>query len=85
MAENIGLAARDSVFVRDAGDPEAWHRDHGVLVMNGPGLRSDELIHGAGLLDLTPTILSMYGLPVGPDNRVGPMLRASWKRARAWH
>ena len=45
----------------------AWHRLTGILAMRGAGLRADELIHGANLLDITPTILALFGLPVGAD------------------
>ena len=45
----------------------AWHRVSGMFAMRGAGLRSDELIHGANLLDVTPTILALFGLPVGAD------------------
>jgi predicted AlkP superfamily phosphohydrolase/phosphomutase/tetratricopeptide (TPR) repeat protein len=48
-------------------DPEAWHRSHGILLLRGPGIRQDDLVHGAGLLDVAPTILALYGLPVGRD------------------
>lgn len=44
-----------------------WHRPVGVLAMRGAGLRQDELIHGASLLDITPTILTLFGLPTGAD------------------
>jgi predicted AlkP superfamily phosphohydrolase/phosphomutase/tetratricopeptide (TPR) repeat protein len=47
--------------------PAAEHREHGVFIINGPGIRRDELIHGANLLDVTPTILSVFGLPTGDD------------------
>ncbi len=33
----------------------------------GPGLKKDEIIHGATLLDIAPTVLAMFGLPVGRD------------------
>lgn len=48
-------------------DPEGWHRDHGIILVKGPGVKKDHLIHGAGLLDITPTILSLFGLPLGKD------------------
>jgi predicted AlkP superfamily phosphohydrolase/phosphomutase/tetratricopeptide (TPR) repeat protein len=47
--------------------PAVQHRDHGILVVSGPNIRRDELIHGAGLLDIAPTVLTMLGLPVGDD------------------
>lgn len=44
-----------------------WHRDHGVLVAAGPQFKPDSLLHGAGLLDIAPTILEVFGLPAGQD------------------
>ena len=44
-----------------------WHRPQGVFIAGGPGFKQDELIHGARLLDVTPTILHWFGLPVGAD------------------
>jgi tetratricopeptide (TPR) repeat protein len=44
-----------------------WHRPQGVFVAKGEGFREDELIFGARLLDITPTILHYFGLPVGKD------------------
>ncbi|MBU0606959.1 MAG: alkaline phosphatase family protein, partial [Armatimonadetes bacterium] len=49
------------------GRPEMWHREQGVLLACGPGIRRDELIHGAGVLDIAPTLLGLFGLPVGKD------------------
>jgi tetratricopeptide (TPR) repeat protein len=47
--------------------PAIEHSDFGILVMAGEGIRKDELIHGASVIDITPTLLAMYGLPVGDD------------------
>ncbi|MGJ8697526.1 MAG: alkaline phosphatase family protein [Verrucomicrobiaceae bacterium] len=54
-----------------------WHRNQGVLLAKGPGIiasgrASDEVqarsqIYGARLLDIAPTILHAFGLPVGDD------------------
>jgi len=54
--------------------PALWHRPHGIVCMAGPGIRRDELIHGATLLDITPTILTMFGLPVGDDMPGRPLV-----------
>lgn len=51
----------------DAAMDAAWHRPLGVLFMHGPHIRKDDRIFGATLLDITPTILTMFGLPVGQD------------------
>jgi tetratricopeptide (TPR) repeat protein len=56
--------------------PAVEHRDFGILVMAGNGLRRDELIHGASLLDLTPTMLTMLGLPIGADMDGKPLVQA---------
>ena len=48
-------------------DPAAWHRSHGIFCMKGPGVLADERIYGASLLDVVPTILTIFGLPVGED------------------
>ena len=47
--------------------PAAWHRDLGVIVMAGPGIKKDERIYGANIIDITPTVLYQFGLPVGED------------------
>jgi hypothetical protein len=44
-----------------------WHRPQGVFVASGEGFCKDELVFGARLLDITPTILHHFGLPVGKD------------------
>jgi len=43
------------------------HRDQGILVVRGPGVRRGARIDGAGVLDVTPTILHYLGLPVAAD------------------
>ena len=52
---------------REPTGPAIWHRQYGVLVMKGPGIKKDERIHGASLVDIGPTLLHLYGLPVGED------------------
>ena len=52
--------------IRD-GQPVAWHRTYGVIAVNGPDIRRDERLYGASLLDITPTILMLMGLPVASD------------------
>ena len=47
--------------------PALQHRSHGILCMAGPGIRQDELIYGAQLVDITPTILTLFGIPSGKD------------------
>ena len=56
--------------------PAEEHRPFGMFVMAGPGIRQDELIFGANLLDITPTILHLFDLPVGRDMDGAPLLTA---------
>lgn len=44
-----------------------WHREHGVIAARGADFQKDSLIHGARLLDITPTVLHWFDLPVGQD------------------
>ncbi len=48
-------------------EPAQWHRPQGIFLLHGPGIRSDEMIEGANLLDIAPTVLTLLGLPVGED------------------
>ncbi|MCS7315001.1 MAG: alkaline phosphatase family protein [Bryobacterales bacterium] len=47
--------------------PVVWHRPFGVFCLKGPGIRRDERIYGATVLDVTPTALALFELPVGED------------------
>jgi tetratricopeptide (TPR) repeat protein len=47
--------------------PAVQHRPFGIFCMKGPHVQQDERIYGATLLDVTPTILTLFGLPVGSD------------------
>ena len=52
---------------REPAGPAIWHRQYGIFVMAGEGIRKDERIYGASLIDLAPTILTLFGLPIGRD------------------
>jgi predicted AlkP superfamily phosphohydrolase/phosphomutase/tetratricopeptide (TPR) repeat protein len=47
--------------------PAVQHRQFGIVCMKGEHLKQDERIYGATLLDVTPTILTLFGLPIGED------------------
>ncbi len=52
---------------RTAVEPAQWHRPQGMFLLSGPGIASDQMIEGATLLDIAPTVLTLLGLPVGED------------------
>ena len=56
--------------------PAEEHRPVGILAMKGPGIKRDELVHGASVLDITPTMLTLFGLPVGADMDGKPLVEA---------
>jgi len=50
-----------------AAAPSLEHNPYGVFIMKGPGIKKDERVYGATLLDVTPTLLAALDLPVGND------------------
>jgi predicted AlkP superfamily phosphohydrolase/phosphomutase len=43
------------------------HRDHGLLIMSGEGVKRGASVEGAGIEDLAPTILYAMGCPIPQD------------------
>ena len=58
---------RPAQIPNEPAGPAVEHRDLGMFLIAGPGIRRDHLIHGASVLDVTPTVLTLFGLPVGED------------------
>jgi tetratricopeptide (TPR) repeat protein len=56
--------------------PAHEHRDFGIFVIHGPDIKPDTLLHGLNLLDITPTLLTLFGLPVGDDMDGQPAVEA---------
>ncbi|MGA7503517.1 MAG: alkaline phosphatase family protein [Candidatus Sulfotelmatobacter sp.] len=52
---------------REPAGPAVQHRQFGIFCMKGEHIKQDERIYGATLLDVTPTILTLFGLPIGED------------------
>lgn len=55
-----------SIPVEPAG-PAIEHRNFGIFVMCGPGVKRGVEINGLNLLDVCPTVLRLFGLPLGAD------------------
>jgi predicted AlkP superfamily phosphohydrolase/phosphomutase/tetratricopeptide (TPR) repeat protein len=55
-------------------NPEACHRGFGIACLKGPDIKENERLYGASILDVTPTILTLLGLPVGGDMDGRPWL-----------
>jgi predicted AlkP superfamily phosphohydrolase/phosphomutase/tetratricopeptide (TPR) repeat protein len=52
------------------------HREYGIFCMKGPGIKKNHQLFGTSLLDVTPTLLTLYGLPIGKDMAGKPLLNA---------
>jgi len=51
----------------DRGPGADWHDRFGVLILSGPDIRGGVRVADAGILDVAPTLLALYGLPVADD------------------
>ena len=69
-------AQRPRATPREPAGPAAWHRQYGIFVMAGPGINQDERIYGASLIDVAPTVLTLFDLPIGADMDGRPLLEA---------
>jgi tetratricopeptide (TPR) repeat protein len=47
--------------------PAIEHRDYGILAIRGPGIVKGASLNGPSVLDVAPTILTLYGIPVAKD------------------
>ncbi len=61
---------------KEPAGPAVEHRELGVFCMRGPHVLPDERVYGAGLLDVAPTVLTLFGLPLGEDMDGKPLVQA---------
>ena len=54
--------------------PALDHRQFGIFVAMGPNIKKNEKIFGLSLIDIAPTILHHYSLPIGKDMDGKPIL-----------
>ncbi len=66
-----------AIPVEPAG-PAIEHRHYGIFALRGPGIKKDERVYGATVLDICPTVLTLFGLPVGRDMD-GKTLVSAWE------
>jgi tetratricopeptide (TPR) repeat protein len=69
---------RPSTIPVEPAGPAIEHRRYGILALSGPGLKRDQRLTGATLLDICPTVLTLFGLPVGRDMD-GKVLANAWE------
>src|SRR5262249_6493783 len=49
------------------GQAADWHRKYGILIVEGDPFVRGTVLDEASVLDVAPTVLALYGLPVGED------------------
>ncbi|HVU23899.1 MAG TPA: alkaline phosphatase family protein [Opitutus sp.] len=69
---------RPKAIPAEPAGPAVEHRPYGIFALAGPGIKRDQRITGATLLDICPTILALFGLPVGRDMD-GKVLVHAWE------
>ena len=58
---------RTAYIPAEPAGPAVEHRAFGILCLKGPGVQSGREIYGAGILDICPTVLALFGLSPGKD------------------
>lgn len=58
---------RPKSIPKEPSGPAVEHNPYGIVVMKGPGIRKGGVVSGASVIDVTPTLLTLFGLPVGKD------------------
>ncbi len=51
----------------EAAGPAVEHRHFGIFCMRAPGVEAGGRVYGASVLDIAPSVLHLFGLPVGAD------------------
>ena len=62
--------------------PIHQHNPYGIFCISGENIKKDERIYGSTLLDITPTILDLFELPVGRDMD-GKVLMSIYEESRS--
>lgn len=65
---------RPKIIPREPAGPALEHNPYGIFVLKGPGIKEDERIYGASIVDITPTVLSILDLPIGKDMDGRPLM-----------
>ena len=65
---------RPAAIPMEPAGPAIEHRHYGIFALKGPGIKKDERVYGATVLDICPTLLSLFDLPVGQDMDGKPLV-----------
>jgi predicted AlkP superfamily phosphohydrolase/phosphomutase len=62
-------------YENDTGPDDANHAPDGLIIVTGPGIAPQGPLEDMQLMDVTPTVLRLFGLDV-PDDMQGRVLEA---------
>jgi len=68
-------ATSPSVIVPHIEGRNGHHKQHGIFLTTGRGIKAGEELHGLKIYDVCPTILHIFGLPI-PDDMDGRVIRS---------
>lgn len=54
-------------FENDTGPDDANHAQHGIVIVHHPQATRGKRVEGVRIMDIAPTILTLFGLPIAPD------------------
>ena len=66
---------RPKFLPQEPAAPAHEHSPFGIFAIRGPGIKKNHQIFGATILDVTPTLLTLYDLPLGEDMDGKPLLQ----------
>ncbi|MBG15829.1 MAG: hypothetical protein CL853_05700 [Crocinitomicaceae bacterium] len=66
---------RPRYLIKEPAAPAQEHSPFGIFCVRGPGIKKAEVIHGASVLDVTPTLLTLFDLPVGKNMEGKPLVQ----------
>jgi predicted AlkP superfamily phosphohydrolase/phosphomutase len=72
---SVGTVGLGSIhtFENDTGPDDANHAEEGLFILAGPGVPAGQQYHHGQLMDIAPTILQQFGLPIAPEMQGRPL------------
>lgn len=67
---------RPRLIPNEPAGPTHEHSQYGIFVWSGPSIKKNQAVYGSTLLDITPSILSYFDIPIGKDMKGNVILSA---------
>jgi predicted AlkP superfamily phosphohydrolase/phosphomutase len=66
---SVGTVGHKAIqtFENDTGPDDANHAEEGIFILAGPNVAANRRLEGRQLMDITPTVLGLFGVPVPGD------------------